>query len=386
MKRILFTPKCSKIHYSSIHAVRRYHSNIYSKHQKLPSQVSIHIIHSRNITYNEKLSSRGIIDSNYGSGFSDAGGLDSFGKFSDMEQFMIDHVPDFITTIVPELQDLSLSNCWPTVIIAHTFNNVQEVTGLPWYSTIILISILMKTSLYPFHIWWRKDFQDNVKSSPIQITTFLQTYFNYILKVGTEEAIKLAYTARTSKCKELGLSLFPSLTPLYATTLIPLMTALGLAYLTNLTYAPLLSGGIFWFQNLVEPDPYIILPAINSFLIIANARLHPFGLLLPKPIFILGFKGQVAFGILTLSQAWFSSAVLLYWISANSVGLIIQLLLCNNAVRNYHKLENKMELFEPLLYHSPAFGLIGQDVEDKRRQFLELNKADRQLLPKENDM
>ena len=380
--RIQLLHPVSKFNFSQ-RTIRQYY--VCSQHLKSPSCTSNNYIIARNITYNEKIASRGIIDE-YGSGFSDAGGLDGFGKFEDMEQFMTDYVPEFITNVVPVLQELSLNNCWPTVIIAHTFNNFQEITGLPWYVTICLISAFIKISLYPFHIWWRKDFQELVKSSPFRMTTFLQTYFENVIKLGSEEAIKHAYSMQESKCKELNFPLFPRLFPLYATTLIPVMATLGIAHLTHLVYEPLFTGGLLWFSNLAETDPYIILPAMNSLIIIANSRLHPFGLLIPKPVFMLGFKGQAAFALLTLSQMWFSTAVLIYWISANSIGFIINLILYNNTVRKYHGLENKVQVFGSLLHHTPVIALLGKEIESKRVQYLELQTAETQLLENENDL
>ena len=314
----------------------------------------------------------------FGAGFSKEGGLDSFGTFSEMEQFMTDYVPDLIVNVVPSLPQLTLYNAWPTTVIAHTFDNFQHLTGLPWYVTISVLAVLTKASMYPFHIWWRKDLQDHVKASPLQITTFLKTYFSNVIKVGSDEALRLAFLARTAACKDLNIPLYPNLFPIYVTALAPLMAVLGLSYLTNLTYQPLLLGGTLWFSNLAEPDPYCILPVINSILIIANSRYHPFGLLLPTPVY--GLKCAPPLLILTVSQLWFSSAVLVYWISANFLGLIIQLLLRKPVVRELHGLESKIQVFEPLLKHSSTLLSVRDQINASRVELSAIKKEEMKLL------
>ena len=331
----------------------------------------------RTIVYNEKLVERGMVDK-FGSGFTKEGGLDGFGTFSEMEQFMTDYVPDLLVNVVPNLPHLTLYNAWPTTVIAHTFDNFQHLTGLPWYVTISVLAFLTKASMYPFHIWWRKDFQDHVKASPLQITTFLKTYFSNVMKVGSEEALRQAFLARAAACKDLNIPLYPNLFPIYVTTLAPLMAVLGLSYLTNLTYQPLLYGGTLWFSNLAEPDTYCILPVINSILIIANSRYHPFGLLLPTPVY--GLKSAPPLLILTVSQLWFSSAVLVYWISANFLGLIIQLLLRKPVVRELHGLESKIQVFEPLLKHSSSLLSVGDQINASRVELSAIKKEEIKLL------
>ncbi|KAL5267881.1 hypothetical protein ACHWQZ_G004809 [Mnemiopsis leidyi] len=314
----------------------------------------------------------------YGAGFSKEGGLDSFGTFPEMEEFMTDYVPDLIINVVSSLPQLTLFNAWPTTVIAHTFDNFQHFTGLPWYVTISALAILTKASTYPFHVWWRKDFQDHVKASPVQITTFLKTYFSNVIKVGSQEALKQAFLARADTCNNLNIPLYPNLFPIYVTTLAPISAVLGLSYLANLTYQPLLLGGALWFSNLAEPDPYHILPVLNSILIIANTRFHPFGLLLPTPVY--GLKWAPPLLILTISQFWFSSAVLVYWISANFAGLIIQLLLRKPAVRELHGLQSKIQIFEPLLKHSSSLLSVGDQITATRVELSAIKKEELKLL------
>ena len=341
------------------------------------------VISVRTIVINEKLIERGVLNK-FGSGFSKEGGLDNFGTFPEMEEFMVNDVPDLLVNVVTTLPELSMFNAWPTTVIAHTFDNFQAMTGISWLASIGVIAALTKLSMYPFHIWWRKEFQEHVKASPIQIANFLKTYFENVIKSGSEEGIKLAYMARAATCTELNLPLYPNLVPIYATILTPLVAVLGLSYLTNLTYEPLMTGGIFWFPNLAEPDPYCILPVLNSILIIANTRFHPFGLLLPKPIYGLQFAPPLV--ILAMSQLWFSSAVLVYWMSANFVGLIIQLLLRKPAIREYHGLESKIQVFEPLLKHSPSLVLIGNQIEATRTELLAIKKEELKLIKEMNSM
>ena len=331
----------------------------------------------RTIVYNEKLVERGLPDK-YGAGFSKEGGLDKFGTFPEMEEFMTDYVPELLVDVVSTLPELTIFNAWPTTVIAHTFDNFQSITGLPWFVSISMLAILTKLSMYPFHIWWRKDFQEHVKASPIQIVNFLRAYFANVINGGAEEGLKQAYIARAATCKDLNIPLHPNLFPIYTTTLVPLLAVFGLSYLTNLTYEPLMTGGVLWFPNLVEPDPYCILPMLNSFLIIVNSRYHPFGSLLPNPVY--GLKFAPPFAILAISQLWFSSAVLIYWISANFIGLIIQLLLRQTAVREIHGLESKIQVFEPLLKHSPSLLLVGDQIKATRMELLAIKKEELKLL------
>lgn len=339
---------------------------------------------ARTIVVNPKLIERGDHDM-FGSGFARDGGLDGLGEFKDMDKYMIDYVPEYCLDVVASLPELSITNAWPTTIIAHTFNNIQMITGLPWYATIAITASLVKLSLYPVHVWWRREFQDLVKTSPPQLASFFKEYFSHVIQAGPQEALRKAYEARVQTCKELNLPLYPALFPMYTTLITPVFMTLGLCYLTNLTYQPLIEGGCLWFPNLTEVDPYWALPVINSLLIIANAKFHPFGLLLPKPIFIMGFKAQAPLGILTFLQLWCSTGVLLYWASANFTGLIIQLLLRNSTVREYHGLETKLQLFEPLITQGQTYKELGDQIETARTQHEKIKQAEIKLLSERSD-
>ena len=327
----------------------------------------------RNIVYNEELAKRGFF--HHKTGYGDAG-FSEIGTFKEMEEFMIDYIPDKIVHEVSVLPELSTSNPWPNAVIGHVFDGFHYLTGLPWWCTIITLGAICKASSYPIHVWWRKECQDCVKVLPIQITTFLNTYFNGIIKVGSHEAMVSAFKSLQGSWKNVNVSLLP----LYLSAAYPLTMLFGLSYLVNLTYEPLLSGGLLWFTDLSQSDPYFVLPIINSALIIANTRLHPFGFLFPYPMFAVGFKWQVPLALLTGMQAYFSSALLLYCIATNCVGLIFQLLLQSVSVRSKHGLLQQEQLLLPFLEHSKSFTGVGIRIGETKAKLVEIKQDEMKLL------
>ena len=204
-----------------------------------------------------------------------------------MEVILEPVLPDQYTNIVETLPSL-LSNPLPTNVLCHAIDYFQHTTALPWCVALAGVGVGVRCLLYPVHIMMRQELQSFVKTCPQQMNVFFSTYYQNVVSHGTKKSLELAFEAKREFCLTSNIIEYPCLKPLTITAFTTIPLALSILHLCNLTYSPLLTGGMYWFPNLSCSDPYMLLPLINSVLLLAVVANHPTGWVLPVPNTSLG--------------------------------------------------------------------------------------------------
>ena len=204
-----------------------------------------------------------------------------------MEVILEPVLPDQFTNIVETLPSL-LSNPLPTNVLCNAIDYFQHTTALPWCVALAGVGAGVRCLLYPVHIMMRQELQSFVKTCPQQMNVFFSTYYQNVVSLGTKKSLELAFEAKREFCLTSNIIEYPCLKPLTITAFTTIPLALSILHLCNLTYSPLLTGGMYWFPNLSCSDPYVLLPLINSVLLLAVVANHPTGWVLPVPNTSLG--------------------------------------------------------------------------------------------------
>ncbi|XP_043463638.1 cytochrome c oxidase assembly protein COX18, mitochondrial-like [Leptopilina heterotoma] len=273
---------------------------------------------------------------------------------------------DYDVAVNAILKDLSES---PLANVSQEFlQSIHNVSGLPWWGTIILATITLKTVVYlPFAVQQRraiislenaqKSFNENLELLRQEITMsmkklgwpveYSKTKYKEMMKEVWKRALK---DEKTHPIKAIAC------VSVQFTTWLAMTVALGnmcCAYsfidLANVpVYSELTTGGIEWLTNLTVPDSSLLLPIAVGAINLSIVALYYTNYKNPT---IIQKSTSAIFGLLSLGSLPLAmqlpSGVVLYWLGSSLYGLIFNLILLTSTgqkVFRIPKLKTQSEL------------------------------------------
>lgn len=255
------------------------------------------------------------------------------------------------------IESIGLGGWSPVGMVQQCLDFVHVGMGLPWWGTIAVGTVVVRTLLFPLVILAQRNAAKMHNNMP-QMQT-IQLKMTEARQTGDAiEAARLGQEMMTfMKSKDLN-PLKNMIVPL-AQAPIFVSFFLGLRGMANAPVESMSYGGLFWFVDLTVPDPFYLLPVITSCTMLAtielgtdSARLSSQNMqtmryvLRALPFVILPF---------TLK---FPAAILTYWTCSNFISLAQVGFLKIPAVRDYFKIE-KLITFKPT------------DLPQKKKKFVE---------------
>ncbi|EEB08239.1 inner membrane translocase Oxa101 [Schizosaccharomyces japonicus yFS275] len=159
---------------------------------------------------------------------------------------------------------------WPYAFIQNAVNGIHCISGAPWWASIILTTIGIRSLMLPLtlrsmknaralsHIQPRvKKYVDAMKAAKLENDTYAVTQNAY--------AIQKIY--RSNNINPLTVAISPII---QATVFISFFY--GLRKMSQASIAGFNSGGLLWFRDLTTYDPYYILPTLNGLLVFLSFR------------------------------------------------------------------------------------------------------------------
>ena len=281
------------------------------------------------------------------------------------------HVVETMKTAIQTLPDHSLYN-----VIAHyqsILDTIQVSSSLPWWSVLICTGVVIRTSLIYFNVCYEKRLIKNIphKVALIDIRkefTEAKKKNDTVLQLTKlEEQAYYKKKSNYSWKKSENWFLVPTMSAMF----INFMSIRGLA---ELPYQPLLDSSFYWIPSLCQPDPYFILPSLNT---LATIYVLKFGLdsaSSENPISKLlssNLNLFIAMAVMGSFQSFFPAALVLYWFSSNLVGLaVIRPVMNNDKSRKFIGLmtaEEKREALKQL----PSIESFKKDVGDNYNEVRE---------------
>ena len=165
-----------------------------------------------------------------------------------------------------DLAALGFSNWTPAGIAQWSMEVVQVASGMPWFWTIITVTILSRLIVIPFNI---NSLRTTANLAPHQPRLMqLRDELQKIGGLGKDPIAVQRITLQQKKIyEEAGVSL---LAPL-ATPLVQMPVSLGLFFgikrLCDFPLEQLKFGGFGWITDLTVPDPTYVLPLAMAILI-----------------------------------------------------------------------------------------------------------------------
>ncbi|KAJ2617637.1 hypothetical protein GGH99_000111 [Coemansia sp. RSA 1285] len=166
-----------------------------------------------------------------------------------------------LTMKIGDLANHGLTTILPTRMFEYLLEYAHVLTGLPWWATIIAVTVAMRGALLPLMISCQREQVrvNNVKPELDALrekAKFAQQRGNTMDSMQSSQLMMNFYKKRGIK---------PFRAAFGNLTLLPIMIFMFMA-LRDLTHIPvtyLNTGGALWFTDLSTYDPYFILPAIS---------------------------------------------------------------------------------------------------------------------------
>uniref|UniRef100_A0A0K0DZ62 Membrane insertase YidC/Oxa/ALB C-terminal domain-containing protein n=1 Tax=Strongyloides stercoralis TaxID=6248 RepID=A0A0K0DZ62_STRER len=237
------------------------------------------------------------------------------------------------------LSELSLFSWYtPTSYLRYGMEWCHLNFDMPWWSTIMASTVALRLLLIYLPIISRrnaaiqskyrnemKEFNDQMQEAKLQ---------------GDHRKVQHALVKQHAFMKEKGISMWKQSLLTIGNGAVFLSQFLAIKKFTTVQYPGFETGGILWFDNLLLPDPYYILPVATAITMHITLRLgvETAGLEQFSPLVQTLMLYGVPVIVLT-SSCLFPSAIGLYWLTSNLISLSFAGLFKVEFVRNLFKIQ-----------------------------------------------
>ncbi|KAN0065391.1 hypothetical protein ACQY0O_001227 [Thecaphora frezii] len=243
---------------------------------------------------------------------------------------------------VGELSSLGLAH-WssPPGWITHLLDFIGTHTGLPWWGTIVVTSVILRLALAPINIAGQKNAIRLGNISPRMKE--LMDNIKHCKAAGDQRGMQENVSAVQKLMRDNNTNPFKSLTPILFQ--FPLMFSffLALERIAKSGSESFAHGGPFWTMDLSAPDPTYVLPLVSTAATFAVAEL---GFKLgttggaaqdPAQSKMMKYIFRAAMPVIGWFATTFPSGVLVYWATTNLWSLLQMLTLQIPLVRRLAK-------------------------------------------------
>ncbi|KAJ3179413.1 Mitochondrial inner membrane protein oxa1l [Geranomyces variabilis] len=239
--------------------------------------------------------------------------------------------PEALTHIskIGDMHTLGLCNNTPAGLAQSFIEAVYVTTGLPWWATIMVATLIIRVALTPLTIKIQRTAAKMANIAP-QITP-LRDEMEKQRKAGDTKAFQATYAKMNKIHKREGVN---PLGGLLALVQAPIFMAFffGLKSMAEMPVPGFETGGVAWFTNLAAADPTFVLPvfASLSMLLIMEIGAEGGGQMSSKGVKIF-MRGAMIVAI--AFTAYLPAAIFMYWVSTNFFSLLQTLVLKNPKLR-----------------------------------------------------
>ncbi|GES77086.1 mitochondrial inner membrane protein OXA1L [Rhizophagus clarus] len=235
---------------------------------------------------------------------------------------------------IGDLKAMGLVNFTPVGLIEECFEILHVSTGLPWWGTITLATLILRIGLFPLLIKSQLNVAKLTKIQPKSQKLMEE------IKRARVEGDQQTVMAKSVELKQLYLDNNISvLSPLLPLIQMPIFVSFffALRKMAELPVPGFEQDGILWFKDLSVPDPQSILPFLvsGSFILLLESNIESSGT--PKSSQTTGIKWL--FRVLGVTSIFFTmhlpSAILYHFVCANSISFVQSQALKNKKVRKY---------------------------------------------------
>lgn len=250
------------------------------------------------------------------------------------------HIPEAATDATlrfGSFAELGLCNYTPVGLLEKLLEVAAVTTGLPWWATIGVVTITIRTLTLPLLLNTniKSTLMHNVKPEMDAITARLtrakEASDAFEMQMQSQKLQKLF---KDNKINPLSMIAGPLIQA-------PIMLSffLALRAMTEASVPGFTTGGLLWFTDISQSDPYYVLPVVSALGFLTSIELSAkFGptASTTQPMMQNIFRGLA---LITIpATAHFPAAVFLYWIPSNLFSIFQLFLTSNSKTRAFLKL------------------------------------------------
>ncbi|CAO3615304.1 unnamed protein product [Cunninghamella blakesleeana] len=246
------------------------------------------------------------------------------------------------TAQIGDFKAMGLCNFTPVGGLEAMLEYVHVIGGLPWWGSIALATVLVRTALLPLIIKLQRNNARLMNINP-EVTRIMNN-----LKTAQAEGDSVAIGKYTTELRDLFSKNECHPTKSLGLPLIqmPVMISffMALRAMAELPVPGLTDGGMGWFMDLSAKDPYYVLPAISALgmLAVLEAGTEA-GAATPQTKGMKNFMRGITV-LMVPFTAWMPSGVFVYWVTSNIYSLGQVMALKNPSIR---KALNIPQLIKP---------------------------------------
>lgn len=237
----------------------------------------------------------------------------------------------------PTFSSLGLGGYWPIGLVQSTFEWMHMQLGMPWWATIITGTIGVRVLLTPIIIMTQRNNANTQNNAPTM---------NRIQREMTEAKQRGDHVQCARSAQELNIfmkekSIKPVRNALTPMVQFPFFVSffLGLRSMANYPVESMTYGGLFWFPDLTVPDQFYALPILTSLTMLATIELGTDTTkITSQNMMLLKYVFRAIPFVMLPFTVHFPGAILLYWVSTNSISLLQALLLKSKKIRDMIKI------------------------------------------------
>lgn len=246
-------------------------------------------------------------------------------------------LPPGTLPLEPTFESMGLGGYSPVGIAQSTLEFLHVSFGIPWWATIVTGTVCVRLLLSPVFVMSQRNNAKMSNCSPRM--SELQKEIHNARKAGDNITCARKGHELQMYMKDKQISPFKNaLTPFVQ---LPFFISffIGLRGMANCPVESMAHGGLFWFTDLTMPDQFYILPIMTSLTMWMTIELGlSSGKAAMKNAALMKYVMRGLPVVMLPFTVNFSSAILCYWLSTNTVSLIQVALLKVPAVRNFLKI------------------------------------------------
>ncbi|KAI4299349.1 hypothetical protein L6164_032817 [Bauhinia variegata] len=248
-------------------------------------------------------------------------GSDKIEVMSDVAEVLTDTTVDVIASQVPAVSEVAIAAAdshLPVKALQYFIDSVHSFTGLNWWASIVLTTLVIRSATLPLTI--------NQLKSTAKLT-LMRPHLDEIKQRMQDKGMDPQAVAEGQKemknlFKEYGVSPFSPMKGIFIQG--PIFISFFLA-VTNMSekMPSFKTGGASWFLDLTTPDPFYILPFLTALSFLITVEFHMQEGLEGNPV--AGTMKNISRGLAVVTvpfTASFPKAIFCYWITSNLFSLV----------------------------------------------------------------
>ncbi|KAJ1982652.1 hypothetical protein H4R35_000175 [Dimargaris xerosporica] len=270
-----------------------------------------------------------------------------------------------------DLQAMGLVNYTPAGAVQAFLEAVHVSTGLPWWSTIAVCTLLLRLFLFRIAV---RNLSNTIRLHNIKPETERISYkIKHAKEMGDQAQLMSMGSELNNLFNKYNCHPASILGPTLLQAGVFISFFMGIRGMANLPVPQLMKGGLWWFTDLTVPDPLMILPVVSCASMLLSMELGGLG----TPPSMSDTKSKYIMRGVTLGSIFFAvkfpAAVLVYWTATNLFTILQVLVLRIPFIRRYFDIPERKHIVRVV----PQKGLVDQ-IKDAYKQAKEKQKQQEQ--------